>query len=395
MLQSTDGQARLRQLMRDVEAAGNSSCGGLPGDNRAHAHQQEHWLTSQVRSLHQQLQLLADQVIRLNAALATQTSHSHALERRFTLLEEAGTLAGLHLGSTVAQSSAQSPLDTEPDQSSPPTPLAPLMVPPLQRAARSGLDTETDQSGPPTPVGPAVAVPLSKPPSSSNLATLPLMPSVGVAVPAHSRTSAPVPMPAAAKPPPAAEGAEAAWSTQPSHMPMRAAPMGAQMQPYFFGGGEAPWLSPSNTCSGMCGLQYMMPPPQQQQQMAMQMQQMQQIPQMRSSQMQTSPLMAPGQTHYCQPLMSMGQAQHMHMNQQQCMVPMPPVMYCSPQIGVQPHQPAGSSRGPANPLKRGSPETGHLAFAPDGSGARVRKASRPAAAEPPPASGWEMEARAS
>jgi len=330
-----------------------SDAGGLPGDKRAHAH--AHEVTSDVRA-QQQMRNLADHVNQLHSALVTQTDHSHAMEQRFeqrlALLEEAGSLAALHQ----------------------PTPRPALAVPAVAKfTVAVPVSRFTSASNPPTPVAPAM---LARYSSSGNLnapsASPRLRPSTGV--------TAPVLMPAAEKPPSAAE--EAASSDQPSGGftpylgPMRVPPPAAHKpgvlagpgaaqpaiarpvtRPFFFGAGEAPW-SPTvqPQIPGMCGLQYMMP---QQQQIAMQMQKMQQMSQMRiqPGPMQTSPFLpAGGQAHFCQPLM--GQSPHMHMGQQQCMMPMPPMMYCSPQMSGQPLPPAGGSLGvspaadPPNPLKR-------------------------------------------
>jgi len=374
------------RLMREVEMAGNSPhAGGLPGDKSActHVHQAREAqppcaptstvlhmslqsVASQVHAQHQQIRLLEDQVIRLNSALAIQSSHAHAMERRleqwFALLEEAA------------------PPHRPRGQ---PTPLG---FNPLPEEAGSLAAPHHVRQGQPTQLPPAAAVPLVRFSSDGSVFTAfsasPRMEPAGAGVPAHQRNSAPVLMPAAGNPPSSAEGAEAAvWSAQssggftPLVGPMRMAPTAAQMQPFFFGAGEAPW-SPTAQLPKGCGLPYMMP----QQHMAMQMQQMSQM-WSQPGPMQTSSLMPAGQTHFSQPLM--GQLQHMHMSQQQCMVPMSPMMYCRPQMPGQPLPPAGGSLGVSpvavlpNPLKRRSPMEAHRSpLATDGSGARPQSPGR-------------------
>jgi len=395
-LQRRAEQESMLRLMRDVAAAGNSPhAGGLPGDMcvrvRAHQHSaaHHHSLTSQVHAQHRHIQMLEEHVRRL-------TSHTQATERRaeqlFALLEAAQDRPPglpMPLPPAVAMplarysSACNPPTSLQPavplarssSAGNPPTPLAPAEAlarsssagnPPTPLAPAEALISLARSSlvgNPPTPLTPAEAVPLSRFASAGNvfaaaISASPrrLKPGAGVIVPAHSTTSSPTLMPSAGNPPSSAEGAEVAWSAQPSGAfapyvrPMQVAPTAAQMQP--FHPGEAPW-SPVVQIPGGRRIPYLMP--QQQQPMAMQMQQMAHM-WSQPGPMQVSPLMPSGQTHFSQPLM--GQPPHMHMSQQQCKVPMPRMMYCSPQMPGQPLPPAGGSlgvspaAGPSNPHKR-------------------------------------------
>jgi len=333
------------RLMREVEAAGKSPhAGGLPGDKCARQHQDahQHSVASQVLAQQRQIHSLEAQVLRL--------------EQRFALLEEAGPLEALQDRPLVRPTpllppAAAVPLAGFSSPSNPPTP--PAVAVPMARSSSSGNT--------PTPPAPAETVPLAKFASAGNVfvdrSTSPrLMTGAVVTVPPHSTTSSPVLRPAAGKPPSSAECAVGAWSAQPlGGFPpymraMQMAPTAAKMQPFFFSSGETAW-SPGVQVPRVRGLPYLMPP--QQQPMAMPMQQM---TQMRSQ--PGPPLMPAGQPVFSQPLM--GQP-HMHMNQQQCMVPMPLMMFCSPKMPRLTPPPAGGSMGvspamgPPNLRKRSAP----------------------------------------